>query len=277
MGNWHVIETGVCEALQALNRESGPLFATVRAALVLDRKTLIATISREPMPAAYVQVTGRGTAERTSNRPGRTELRVTIAARSLRGTDDTRVGGVDSPGLFEVVEQAAARLAGLAPAPGHRLVLMEEGGLPGDGGTAMWEQKYAVQRAAETQPEVDGLVVTGATSTVGVTVGDVEMATPSFAFPGIDGVFERTAGWRGRLIHWHGTLRTADDAELNGIEATLEAMIGDSMERSVSDGLGRVFEPCVVRAFRRQGPRRRDELTGEAVQDFEMEFKQLRM
>ncbi|MBI4580049.1 MAG: hypothetical protein HY718_10130, partial [Planctomycetes bacterium] len=106
-------------------------------------------------------------------------------------------------------------------------------------------------------------------------IGALSRSASVFAFPGVDGVFERFVGTRERPIVWRGQLRAADDGALNEIEDGLELLIRQGQISSVADPWARMFEGCVVSGFKRVGPRGQDDLTGEALQDFELEFLQL--
>jgi hypothetical protein len=110
---------------------------------------------------------------------------------------------------------------------------------------------------------------------VDVHVGELKRAASTFAFPGVDGVFERFMGTRERSIIWRGQLRAADNNELNAIEQGLEDLVCRATADTIRDSWDRTFDHCVARTFKRTGPRGRDDLTGEATQDFELEFVQL--
>ena len=62
---------------------------------------------------------------------------------------------------------------------------------------------------------------------------------------------------------------------MNAIESAIEAELREGQAKTMVDAWERGHEGCVLKAFYRKGPRRRDEATGEVVQDFEIEFTQL--
>lgn len=277
MSTWQTIEADVVQALQGLTWNESPLLATVVGRAATDRKGTVAAMLRERLPAAYVVVSGRGSSERATGRPGKPVLTVLLGARSYRSETETRTGGVDSAGLFELVERCTLALHGRNIADTHRLALVEEKALAGESGAALWEQSYEARRIAETgAPTFGGVILAGEGSRMRVEVGELRAAVSSFSFPGIDGVFERRLGLRERAIWWRGELRAADDAELNAIETAIEDELREGTTKTMVDSWGRQHEACALKSFRRAGPRRRDELTGEVVQDGEIEFTQLR-
>lgn len=276
MSVWSDIETAVVSELAGLVEGDVPLLATVAGRTAADRKSLNAAVLGERLPAAYVIVEGREASERGSGRPGQAVVRVILAARSLRAEAEGRTGGVDSPGVFALAELASGVLEGLTVASAGRLKLMREEALAAQDGAALWEQVYVVQQAVGVvAPTFGGATLVGAAATVRVELGELRAATSSFTFPGIDGVFERRLGVRERPIWWRGELR-GDDTELNDLEASIENELRGGQARVMTDACGRQFEACVIKAFRRVGARGRDAVTGEAVQDFEIEFTQLR-
>jgi hypothetical protein len=70
-------------------------------------------------------------------------------------------------------------------------------------------------------------------------------------------------------------LRAADNAALNAIEQGIEDFVREGRPGVVFDSWARTFDDCAVAAFKRVGPRCRDDLTGQALQNFELEFTQL--
>lgn len=276
MTDWHSIENGVVSALVGLDVSGSPVLATVRARTHRDRRGLLAELSRERFPAAYVMVTGRASTTGAAREPGAPDVTLWLASRSARQEEDARRGADDVTGAFELAARAAIALQELAIEPDRRLSLDGEGLLAADGGLVVWEQRYSARRQAESAVPLFGdVALTGAASSVRVEVGPARRATSSFSFPGLDGVFQRDLGSRGRTIHWRGLLRAVDDAALNAIEAGIEKARREAREEMMTDAWGREYALCVLTSFQRRGPRRRDELTGAVVQDVEMEFVQL--
>lgn len=275
MSAWADIETGVVSGLAGLIDGDTPLLATVAGRNPMERKALVTMLLGERLPAAYVVVDGREASARSSGRSGRVTVRVILAARSLRAEIEGRTNGAEGLGVFALSEAASGVLEGLDLAPLGQLKLIGEAALPAQDQVTLWEQSYIVHCPAEGDgPAFGGVVLTGAFGTVRVELGELRMASSSFAFPGIDGEFERRLGARERLIWWRGELR-GSGTELNSLEAGIELEVRGGQAKVMTDGYGRQFGECVLRAFKRVGARGRDARTGEYVQDFEMEFAQL--
>jgi len=273
---WHEIENDIVQALEQLTEGGSPLLATVKGYTARDRKSLEAAIGRELMPAAYVSVTHRTSSDKSSRRAGSAAISVILAVRSLRDDDEARIGSDKVTGIYELSEQAALALQVLIIATDRRLLLVDERRVGGEEGTVIWEQRYECRRISEANaPTFGGVELAGTDSNVHVELGSLKRAKSSFSFPGIDGVFERDLGLRQRVIKWRGQLRAADDSALNGIESTIEQEIQESQVKVMVDSWGRSYASCVMDAFIRCGPRCKDELTGQALQDFEIEFTQL--
>lgn len=277
-GPWQTIEAEVVATLGGLTAEGagGPLLATVRGYTARDRKQVVAALMRERLPAAYVMLTGRDAGDKDYRRAGAPLVSVLYAARSERCDDEARHGGVDVVGVMPVAAAGACGLHDLELDGGGRLSLAEERAVTGEEGTALWEQRYEVRRlSGGWVPKFGGAELLSASSVVEVHIGEIKRASSRFAFPGLDGVFERFAGMRERPILWRGQLRSPDDAGLNVIEEGLERLAREAAIESVEDPWGRRFDDCVLRSFKRVGPRRWDPLSGEALQNFEIEFVQL--
>jgi len=276
MGEWQAIETAVSAALAGLTGSGGPLLATVRGRTAVDRKVLVAGLLRERLPAAYVMLGRRDTGDKEYRQAGPVMLTVLFASRSERCEQDARLGGAGVTGVTTLAESAATALRGLDLDGHRRLMLVDERPAGGDEATALWEQRYEVRpRPGDYVPLFNGYPLIGASSVVEVHVGELKRAASTFAFPGVDGVFERFAGTRERPIVWRGQLRAGDNAALNMIEQGLEDLVREGRPGMVFDPWARTFGDCVVSAFKRVGPRTRDDLTGQALQNFELEFIQL--
>lgn len=273
---WHEIEDAVVIALGTLTDAGSALLATVRARTSRDRKVMLASLARERFPAAYVVLSGRDTGDKAYRRAGAVLLTVVYACHSERRDDEARRGGSGAVGVLAIAHAATIALQDFALPGGRRLQLIDEHAVGGEEGSALWEQRYEVRReSGSLVPRFGGIDVAGAGSRVEVHVGELRRAASTFAFPGVDGVFERFAGTRDRLIVWRGQLQAVDDAALNAIEAGLEDLVRRSEVNSVRDSWSRTFHHCVARSYRRVGARGCDDLTGQAVQEFELEFVQL--
>jgi hypothetical protein len=271
MSSWETIEQAVITALDDLS-----LLETVAGRSTQDRKLLTAAMARERMPAAYVMVTGRAGSDKAYHRPGAPAIDVWLAARSHRHDDEARIGADDVTGIFELAEPAASALQDLTIGTNQSLLLIDERAIGGEDGLYIWQQRYEVRcRAETTAPTFGGVPLTGTESVVQVELGELQRASSCFSFPGIDGVFEHSLGVRERPIVWSGQLRAASDSALNFIESAIENEVRSGEAKSLVDAWGRTHDACTARTFRRRGPRQRDALSGEALQDFELTFVQL--
>jgi len=276
VSTWETIEDAVVATLEELTSGQSALLATAKGHTSRDRKVLIAAISRERLPAAYVIATSRDASEKVTRRPGSPAFSILLASGSLRSDEEARTGSEEVTGIFTLSEEVAAALQDLAVGGDRRLLLIDERPAGGEEGMIVWEQRYEVRRESEgSAPTFGGEALAGSDSEVHVELGPLTRATSSFSFPGLDGVFERNLGVRERVIVWRGQLRAASDAALNTLESAIEQELRAGEEKTMTDAWGRSHELCVLKSFARRGPRRRDELTGEALQDFEFEFTQL--
>ena len=88
-----------------------------------------------------------------------------------------------------------------------------------------------------------------ASSTVQVTIGSRVVARQGVSYPGIDGVHIIKMGVRDRIIQWLVSLRAIDDAELNAVEADIEAYITDSRGYVMTDQPGRGFADVILTEY----------------------------
>ncbi len=283
MGEWSAIESEVLTVLTQMEGASGPLLATARAVAAQDRKKLAAALVRERMPAAYVAVCGRQTSKQGSAN-GRGEaattgaplLSILLGSRSDRSADDLRKGGTGVVGVFELAEVAAGALQNRGICGPRRLQLLHETCLGSEDNVCLWEQQYVVpQVAVLPAPTFGGEFLAGAGSYVEVEIGAARRSSTAFAFPGIDGVFEQFLGMRERPIFWRGQLRGDGDAALDALEEAIEEELRKGTAQTMADEYGRSYASCVMQSFQRRGARRREEVTGKTIQDFEIEFQQL--
>ncbi|UCD28525.1 MAG: hypothetical protein JSV03_15825 [Planctomycetota bacterium] len=276
MSAWETIENAIVQAVQQLTLGSSSLLATVKGRTARDRKSLVTAVGRELLPAAYVLAVGRDAGDKATRRPGAPAFNVLLATRSLRDDDEARTGSDDVTGMFDVSEKVAEALQDLLVDTNRRLLLVDERSIGPDEGTIVWEQRYVLRRQSEiSAPTFGGVALAGSDSEAHVELGRLRRAVSAFSFPGIDGVFERNVGIRERPIKWSGQLRAANDSVLNNIESNIEDEVRDGEAKTMVDSWGRSHQMCVLKSFLRCGRRQRDELTGESLQDFEIEFTQL--
>jgi len=276
MSVYKTIEDKVVETLTAITVEGSPLLATAKGYTQRDRKALMSAIGRELLPAAYVMMTGRENGDKAVRRPGLPTLSVLLAAKSLRNEDDARTGSDDVTGMFTLSEEVIQALQDLVVDSDRLLLLIDDQPVGSSDGMVIWEHRYELRRQTGSYtPLFRGSSLIGSDSVVRVELGDLQREVSTFSFPGIEGVFERHMGARERPIFWRGQLRAASDTALNTIEENIEDEVRLGISDNMWDPWARTHRYCVLRTFRRKGPRLRDELTGEALQDFELEFAQL--
>lgn len=275
---WSTIESSLVSELAAIEADGSPILATTRGSSLQDRKALVTSMQREHWPVCYVVLSLRSKSDEATQCPGDTRVRVLIGCGSVRTAGDARIGAVDGRGVFEVKSHVAQGLKSFEPVAGHVLRLREEKLLDACESFVVWEQQYAVrQTGVRQQPTFGGELLAGALSDVTVLAGSVSRATSVFSFPGIDGVFQRDMGTRERGIAWAGHLRAAGDEAMNTLESSIESAVQDGSTASVVDEWNRTYESCVLMKFKRIGPRVHDDVTGEAVQQFELHFSQLQV
>lgn len=276
MNRWADIESAVVDRLRAVTYGQRPLLATVAGHGWRDRRSAVTALQNERMPAAFVSVIERSSGDKDFRRAGPTRLSVLLAERSERAEAESRLGGVDSVGVYVLSEQVADALQDFEAVVGLTLLLIDDQAAGGTEGMLVREQRYEVRRVGTgPAPTFGGAALVGTESQVAVRAGALQRAASSFSFPGIDGVFERHMGLRGRSIVWQGQLRAADDAAINALEAGIEAEMATGQARTMVDEFGRSYADCVLQRFERQGPRKYDELSGQALQDFSLTFSQL--
>ena len=88
-----------------------------------------------------------------------------------------------------------------------------------------------------------------ASSAVQVSIGSRVVARQGWSYPGIDGVVVVKMGVRDRAIQWLVSLRALDDAQLNAVEAEIEAYITDSGGYVMVDQPGRSFADVILTEF----------------------------
>ena len=196
-----------------------------------------------------VLTVGRDTGEKELRRPGRHLLNVWLAERSLRSEQEGWGGGEEVTGLLTLAARVAEALEGSIVDGDRRLRLIDEQPVSGPVGLLVWEQRYALSRQAEmVAPTFGGRALAGADSEMRVELGPLVRAGSYFAFPGVNGVFERNLGLRQRSIIWRGRLRASDDAALNAIEADIEGELADGQAGAMIDAWGRSHGSCGRRA-----------------------------
>jgi len=276
MNSWTTIGAAVRSVLAGLTQDESALLATVKGQTWRERKAVLAALARERLPAAYVLTVGRDTGDKDFRCPGKHLLNVWLAERSLRSEQEGWSGGEEVTGLLTLAVRVAEALEGAIVDGDRRMRLIDEQPVSGPVGLLVWEQRYALSRQAEMIAlTFGGRALAGADSEMHVELGPLVRAGSYFAFPGVNGVFERNLGLRQRSIFWRGRLRASDDAALNAIEADIEGELADGQVRTMIDAWGRSHGACVIKSYKRAGPRGRDELDGSALQDGEIEFVQL--
>lgn len=272
------IATAVTGLLSGMQSGGEDVFATVDVCQVVDRKAAAVAIARQLKPAAFVLYDGRGARSAQEVVPAAATTTVLLAVENLRGGDAAISGDDDHAGAFDVLKLVATVLDGTVVQGDHRLRMHDERQLAGDERAVIFEQRYRVERLAETSaPTFGGVAITGSDSIVTVRVGGVINESIEFGFPGIDGVYRHHAGDRGRTIRWEGRLVAEDDTALDTIEADLEQLSAGQLPATIVDSWSRNYSECVLDKFERQGARRRHPVTGAAVQAFELVFTQLRI
>lgn len=268
------IEQTIVDALAAAPDPQAPMLATVRAHVASDRREMLARLQRERTPAAYVSVGARAAGANDHARLGAPIVNLWLYGQSRRGQADARTASQEAGGLHAVVHTLTVGLHRLPIVGERRLVLVRDESIAGDEHGLLWLQTYEVRSAAVSPPLFGGAALCGPYSDVRVDVGPIELAEDVFSFPGIDGVFRRVAGRRGRRIVWRGTLRDASDASLHEIESVIEAAVAAGTADVVIDPWGRAYADCVPVRYAPSGAREPEPATGLMQQDFELEFLQ---
>ncbi len=269
------IESAVIGLIQAIQVDSVDLFAEVKGFSNTAPRDVVAGLRRELKPAAYVVYDGRASSD-AFGVPAGPKLSVFAIVESLRGGDEPRVGSALQSGGFDVLGELFTALAGSTIVTDRQLVFVDERLIAANDTSVIYEQRYVVlRRATTTAPTFGGSAICGSNSIVRISVGDTEMDTERFAFPGIDGEFQHALGLQARRIIWSGQLRAASDSALSTIEATIEGLLAGSQPADIVDGFGRTFTDCVLNRFVRKNERRKHTIDGQALQDFELHFVQV--
>jgi hypothetical protein len=270
------IETAIRDLLSGLQTNGARLFTSVAGGAGDDWRKHLAALERLSAPAAMVALDGRARTSGDDGMPSPLRVHVFLMTRGLRSPDAARQGDVDTCGAWEIAEVVAAALDGVDLADGHRLAAVDEDILAADERQIVLVLRYLAQRGSTiAAPTLDGEAIAGADSVVTVQHQPCEARAATFVFPGIDGVFRQSTGAEPRALTWTGTLRAADHAALNAIEATLESLVRDGVARAMTDGYGREYLNCVAVSFARRGPRRVHPLSAAVVQGFELRFMQV--
>ncbi len=266
------IESAVIGLIEAIQVSSADLFAEVKGFSSTTRRDVVAGLRRELKPAAYVVYDGRASSDAFSV-PADPKLSVFAIVESLRGGDEPRAGSALQSGGFDVLGELFTALAGSTIVTDRQLAFVDEQLTAADDTSVIYEQRYSVVKlATTTAPTFGGSAICGSSSIVRVTVGDTQIETQRFAFPGIDGEFQQALGLQARRIMWSGQLRAASDSALSTIETTIEGLLAGSQPADIVDGFGRTFTDCVLNRFVRKNERRKHAIDGQALQDFELHF-----
>jgi len=269
------IESAVTGLIQAIQVNSVDLFAEVKGFSNTAPREVVAGLRRELKPAAYVVYDGRASSD-AFGVPAEPKLSVFAIVESLRGGDEPRAGSALQSGGFDVLGELFTALAGSTIVTDRQLAFVDERLIAANDTSVIYEQRYSVLKlATSTAPTFGGSAICGSSSIVRVTVGDFEMETERFAFPGIDGEFQHALGVQARAVTWSGQLRAASDSALSAIEATIESLLDGSQPADIVDGFGRTFADCVLNRFVRNNQRRKHTIDGQALQNFELHFAQV--
>jgi hypothetical protein len=274
------IETALVDWLTALEFSQAPLFSRVRGGAFADRRSRVAALARETLPAALVALDGRARTD-GDGVSGAARVALMLADHNLRSADGTRLGDVDGRGAFVLAQEVAAGLSGavlgaVAPGAAWRFTQTEERIAAADERHIVVEQVWlADQPVTSSGPTFDGADLFGSDAFVAVEVEGPRVVANEFSFPGVDGVFQTGLGRAGRTVRLSGVLRAETPAALGDIEAGIEARVGDGRTALLDDGQGRTFATCVAARFERRGPRRFDAAGRRVVQGFALSFLEL--
>ena len=269
------IESAVIGLIEAVQVNSVDLFAEVKGFSNTAPRDVVAGLRRELKPAAYVVYDGRASSD-AFGVPAEPKLSVFAIVESLRGGDEPRAGSALQSGGFDVLGELFTALAGSTIVTDRQLAFVDEHSIAAHDTSVIYEQRYSVLKLATiTAPTFGGSAICGSNSIVRVIVGDFEMETERFAFPGIDGEFQHALGVQARAVTWSGQLRAALDSALSTIETTIESLLAGSQPADIVDGFGRTFTDCVLNRFVRKDERRKHTIDGQALQDFELHFAQV--
>lgn len=271
------LEAAVLGLLESVTVDGEPAFAEVTGLSDPDGKRSAATLARRPQPTAAVAFDGRTRAEVKESWIGLPRLAVFISNRHLGDSSAARLGDAETPGGFDLLGAVTEALDGAVVLGDRRLQAFDEQTVTADDRTVVYAQRYLIERTATASaPTYSGQAIAGADSIVSVELGETDRERVAFGFPGIDGVYHHDLGSRGRAIRWFGQLRADDDTSLNAIESAIENLAAAASPQTLGDPWGRSHPDCVLDSFQRKGARRRHPVTGQAVQNFEMVFRQLR-
>jgi hypothetical protein len=271
------LEAAVVGLLESVTIEGESAFADVTGLSDPDGKRAAAALARLPQPAAAVAYDGRTRADVKESWIGIPRLVVFISNRHLGDSSAARLGDAETPGGFDLLGVVTEALDGVVVLSDHRLQAFDEQTVTADDRTVVYAQRYLIERLASTSaPTFGGQAVAGPDSIVSVELGETDRERVTFGFPGIDGVYRHDLGNRGRSIRWSGQLRADDDTSLNAIESAIENLAAEGESQTLVDSWGRSHPDCVLDSFQRNGPRRRHPVTGQAAQNFELIFRQLR-
>lgn len=268
------IESATIGLIQAIQVGGSDLFAAVKGFSDTTAREVVSALRRELKPAAYVTYDGRGSSDALGI-PAEPKISIFAIVESFRGGDEPRTGSAQLSGGFDVLGELFSSLAGSVIVTDRQLSFGDERVVASDDTSVIYEQRYTVLKLATvTAPTFGGSAICGSESVVRVIVGNLEMNTSRFAFPGIDGEFRQALGLDGRPLTWTGQLRATSDSALTTIETTIEDLLVAAQPADVVDGFGRTFVDCTLLRWARKGQRRKHPISGQALQDFELHFVQ---
>ncbi len=270
------IESAVGSLLEAIEVDASPLFSSVLAMAVVDRKSAVAAALDLQTPAVVFGFDGREKSAAGSGFPGNPRLLVYVVASNLRSADGARIGDVDGVGAFELMHETAVVLDGAVVAGDRRIVSIDDRVVLSNDRTIVFEQRWSVETIADVAvPTFDGVAIAGADSVVSTQVGTLKARSIAFGFPGIDGAFRHGLGNETRTIRWVGQLRADTHDGVGAIEIGVAELMGRGSVAVMNDSVGRTFERCAIDSFNRRGERYVHPLTGQVAQNFELDFVQL--
>ncbi len=249
-----LLEGGIIDRVSQVEYGGAPAFAVVRGYGIGRDEKLPPPLPGERMPAAYVCF-----------RSGFYDFElftlaryfyVFVATRSLRKQDDARLPGEGRPGLLHLLGLVNAALDTQIVFGQTRVFLSGAQIVTADAQTLIGRLSYVSYGGTLlSDVTLDGEPLLPAGSFAEVVVGDAESREMAYALPGAAGLLRQPLAPGARTVALRGLLRAESDAALGEIEAGLEARVADPAPRTLVDASGRVLPECVVRAYRRRGPR----------------------
>ena len=137
------IESALLQRLSMLRVGTAEAFKTVDGLAGTGTTRLMACLRRRPKPAVLVRYAGRKRG--STGRPVR--LSLYVAAESLRGGGEARIGGDDVNGMHALLDLVRGALDGATLLCGCRLALVDESAVADDDRMVVFRQTYEVEGA----------------------------------------------------------------------------------------------------------------------------------